>query len=118
MFQKKLGNKTEVCKALSIDRSTLYDWIEKDDALRAAIEAQSEANIDFVESKLFELVEGVTMLGKGDSDGGESPTYVLPPNVTAIIFFLKTKGKARGYVEKQEIEQLNKGDITVKVIRE
>lgn len=100
LFAKKVGIKSEVCKALSISRPTLDAWISADDALKAAIEAQNESNIDWVESKLFELIEGVTVQEKR---GKEEVIYTTAPNVTAIIFYLKTKGKARGYVERQEI---------------
>ena len=43
---------------------------------------QKEAILDFAESKLKQEI----------NDG----------NITAIIFFLKTKGKIRGYVEKEQ----------------
>lgn len=89
-----------MCKALNIARSTLDKWVNGDSDLKGAIELQNENNIDWVESKLFELIEGVTVQEKR---GKEEVIYTTAPNVTAIIFYLKTKGKARGYVERQEI---------------
>lgn len=89
-----------MAKALRISRTTLDVWIEKDDLLKSAIESQNESNIDWVEGKLFELIQGVTI--QTFNSNGEPNIYTQPPNVTAIIFFLKTKGKGRGYVERHE----------------
>lgn len=113
LFRKHLGRKSHVAEALKISRTTLDAWIRDDSALAEAIEAQGEANIDYVESKLFELIEGVTVQEK---KGREMVIYDLPPNVTAIIFFLKTKGKSRGYVERQEITGADGRAVPISVI--
>lgn len=73
---------TYACQATGIARRTYYNWLEKDEKFREAIEALQEETIDIVESKLLTQID----------DG----------NLTAIIFYLKTKGKKRGYVEAVE----------------
>ena len=79
---KSLGNVTISCKEVGICRLSHYNWLERDPKYRAEIENISEMAIDYVESKLMKMIEG------GDT--------------TAAIFYLKTKGKSRGYVERQE----------------
>lgn len=81
-YTKKGCNVSATCTALGISRQTFYNWKNGDAELRAMLEEAEEAIIDFAESKLVEAI--------GDGD------------MTAIIFFLKTKGKKRGYVEKVE----------------
>lgn len=103
-----MGNKTEIAKALNIGRRTLYDWIEKDSDLKDAIELQDEANIDFAESKLFERINGYEHddIHITNYLGNITKTEIIkhyPPDPTSIIFFLKTKAKHRGYIERQEI---------------
>lgn len=78
-----LGNVTASCEAADIARTTYYDWYEKDPDFRAAIDAIAESCIDFAESSLMQQIK----------DG----------NPTSTIFFLKTKGKKRGYIETQEL---------------
>jgi len=56
--------------------------MEKDLEFASAINNESEALLDFAESKLFEK------MNSGD--------------VISLLFFLKCKGKSRGYVEKVE----------------
>ena len=101
LFRINMGNKTEVSEALNVSRTALYNWIESDKDLKQAIDQQEESNIDFVESKLFEKIQGVEIVKTNAN--GEPVYYSLPPSDTAIIFFLKTRAKDRGYVERQEI---------------
>lgn len=79
---KAFGNLSTAAKSLSVDRATLYKWIEQE-GLEEAVQEGRNTRLDFVESKLDQKING------GDT--------------TAIIFFLKTQGKNRGYVERQEI---------------
>ena len=79
---KAFGNLSTAAKSLNVDRATLYKWIEQEGLEEAVIEGRN-TRLDFVESKLDQKING------GDT--------------TAIIFFLKTQGKSRGYVERQEI---------------
>lgn len=82
-MESTLGNITASCKAANIARSTYYEWMEKDPKFAAAVNELAEANIDFAESCLKQQIK----------DG----------NTTATIFYLKTKGKSRGYIETHEI---------------
>ena len=81
---KNLGHISKACKSANIHRQTYYLWIEKDEAFKDKCDDVQESFLDLAESKLLEKIK--------DGDN------------TCIIFFLKTKGKKRGYVEKQEVE--------------
>lgn len=63
-----------------ICRQTYYNWLEDDPDFKKAVEDINENVLDLVESKLL--------------------TAINDENLTAIIFYLKTKGKKRGYVEQ------------------
>lgn len=90
-----MGNVSEAVKVVGISRRTHYDWMRDDADYKAAVEEIDESTIDFVESKLRQLITGITM------HNGEN-TYTVAPCKTSIIFFLKTKAKKRGYVEQVE----------------
>lgn len=93
-LEQSLGIVTNACKEVGIARSTHYDWLDKDSEYKAAVDSISDLAIDFAESQLHKQIR----------DGKE----------TSTIFYLKTKGKKRGYVEKQEID--HSGTITQKQI--
>ena len=76
------GNLSTAAKSLQVERATLYNWIEQE-GLNEAVQEGRNRRLDFAES----------MLDKGMKDG----------NMTAIIFYLKTQGKSRGYIERQEV---------------
>lgn len=82
-LEKALGVKTTACRSTGVGRTTVYDWIKEDEEFRKAVEEIEQVALDFAESKLHKQI----------SDG----------NTSATIFFLKSKGKKRGYVERQEI---------------
>jgi uncharacterized protein (UPF0262 family) len=85
-YKRSFGNVAQSCNTVGIARQTYYNWLEKDNKFKEAINeiAPKDLFLDFVESKLVEKIN------TGDT--------------TSIIFALKTKGKNRGYVERQEIE--------------
>jgi len=84
IYAKKMANISEACKALKMSRRTYYDWMENDPKFVEIIEDIQEDEIDWAESKLKERIK--------------------EKDTTANIFFLKTKGKKRGYIEKTESE--------------
>ena len=93
-LEKSLGIVTTACKQVDISRETHYRWMREDAEYKAAVDGIADIALDFAESKLHKSIES-------GSD-------------TATIFYLKTKGKKRGYVEKQEIEHSGSG-ITAKI---
>lgn len=97
------GIVSSACKSIQMPRSTFYNWLKEDEEFKAAVEEIQEVAIDYVESKLFEKIEGVWQK-MGTTNDGEPVVYKTPPSDTAIIFYLKTKAKKRGYIEKQEIK--------------
>jgi len=82
-LEKSLGIVTTACKSVGISRASLYEWKEKDPEFKKAVDDIEDIAIDFVESRLFLKIRG--------------------DDITAIIFFLKCKGKKRGYVERVDI---------------
>jgi len=83
-LEKTLGVVTDACELVNINRCTYYRYYNEDNEFKEIVDSIQDIALDFAESKLNEQI-----------DVG---------NVTAIIFYLKTKGKKRGYIEKSEIE--------------
>lgn len=111
-LKKHLGRVTRACEEMKIVRQTHYNWIRDDSEYKAAVDDVNEAAIDHVESKLFEKIDGVTIKTGVDKEGNDI-VYDVPPSDTAIIFYLKTKGKKRGYVERQELTGGDGGPIQI-----
>lgn len=93
------GNVSEATKHVPIHRTTHYLWLESDPEYAAAVDAIKESLIDRAEGVLHGLI------GEG--------------NVPAVLFFLKTQGKRRGYIERTETDVTSGGQplqIVTKVI--
>ena len=82
LLKANCGNVSDACANLGISRGTHYLWMNNDAEYAKAVDDINEANIDFAESQLRKSIR------EGD--------------ITSIIFFLKTKGKNRGFSERVE----------------
>lgn len=101
-LKKSLGVVSTACENVEISRQTHYRWLAEDPEYKQQVEDISDDAIDFVESKLFEKINGVTIQTLNSK--GEPTVYDQAPSDTAIIFYLKTKAKKRGYIERTEID--------------
>lgn len=81
-----MGNIGAIARILDVSRQAVANAIKRY-KLESFLQEAEELRIDFVEEK---LIESITQL-----------------NPTSIIFFLKTKGRKRGYVETYEIDAKN-----------
>jgi len=89
-LEKSLGVVTSACKIAGCSRKTFYLYRSEDEEFAAAVQDISEIAIDFAETHLHSLIRN------GDT--------------SSTIFYLKTKGKKRGYVERQEHDHTTGGD--------
>lgn len=77
----QLGVISSACKIVGIERKTHYNWL-LNPVYKQAVEDINEFTIDFAENALYKLI--------------------AEKNVVATIFFLKTRAKSRGYIEKAD----------------
>jgi hypothetical protein len=111
-LKNSMGIVSTACEKADIARKTHYEWYNNDPEYAAQVDAIQESCIDFAESKLMELINGAKH--EVATAKGEVLTVQDGPNPTACIFYLKTKGKKRGYVEKSELEVGGNGiNITI-----
>ncbi len=92
-LREKHGNLSAAARFLGCDRHTVARYINLYPSVKSVADEERETLIDFAENQLFKQVQ----------DG----------NITAIIFTLKTIGKHRGYVERQEVTGADGGAIVV-----
>ena len=89
-MEQSLGVVTTACRKVGIGRTTYYEYYNTDLKFKEEIDDLQNVALDFAESQLHKQIK------EGNS--------------TATIFFLKTKGKKRGYVERQEVD-VNTGKL-------
>ena len=96
-LEKSLGVVTAACKSVGIGRTTHYMWMDQDPEYKRAVEDISDVALDFAETHLHKQIK------EGSS--------------TSTIFYLKTKGKKRGYIERQEVDLGTDNHFRVEIIR-
>ena len=83
-LEESLGVVTTAVKSVGVARSTFYIWLKEDEAFAKEVKDIENIALDFAESELFKQIQN--------------------GNTSATIFYLKTKGKKRGYYEKQQLD--------------
>lgn len=79
-LEKSLGVVSEACKKAGVGRTTFYEWLKDDKEFKKQVDDIEDIALDFAESQLFKNI------GAGKE--------------ASLIFYLKTKGRKRGYFEK------------------
>ena len=82
-LRAQLGNVTAAVAEVGILRNNHYRWMRENEEYAQAVNNVDELVLDFAESSLHK--------------------QIMKNNTPATIFFLKTKGKKRGYIERQEV---------------
>ncbi len=88
IFPKKLFNVTKTCSAISINRKTYYRWRKNNPVFRREIDYLKEEYFDNVESVLLHKI-------------------FVEKDTKALIFFMKSQMKDRGYGNSKVKQQEN-----------
>ena len=93
-LKKTAGVQQPVVEQLGLSRVTIAAWKRDDLEFNAAVEQIQEIALDVVETQLFK--------------------NIMSGDTTSIIFYLKTKGRKRGYIEKIDayVENKNRIDLS------
>ncbi len=81
-IKESSGLLTLAAKKANVGLTTIYRYVNDFPSVHQASLEAKEVMLDYAESKLYEKIKS------GDN--------------VAILFYLKTQGKARGYIERQE----------------
>lgn len=95
-LERSLGVVTSACKNVGISRETHYRWMREDDQYKKDVLELENVALDYAETQLHKQIKG--------------------GNTSATIFYLKTKGKNRGYVERTEITGADTEPIIVRIL--
>lgn len=83
LILSKRGNVSAVARSYRVSRKAIMDWIEEDPEAQRALKDARETALD----------DGEDALGKAVKKG----------EPWAVCFLLKTQGKERGYIERNEV---------------
>lgn len=95
-LRKSNGMISAAAKQLKCDRGTIYHRMKDNDAFKALIDEIRETVVDEAETQLRKAVK------RGEP--------------YAVVFTLKTLGKSRGYVERQELTGADGKDLPAPII--
>tara|TARA_R110002050_G_scaffold24443_1_gene65440 strand:- start:71 stop:439 length:369 start_codon:yes stop_codon:yes gene_type:complete len=81
-------------QGLSLGRTAHYTWLQDDKDYQQAVEDAADKTLDLVEKALIKQIKN--------------------GSVQATTFYLKTKGRVRGYNERQEVD-ITSGDDPISI---
>lgn len=97
-IERHMGNLTMAAKSLRVSRKTFYKFMANHPTVKDALDEARETMLDNVESRLY--------------------SKALAGEAWAVCFFLKTQGKHRGYIERQEITGTEGGPLRIEYVND
>jgi predicted transcriptional regulator len=97
-IEKAKGNIAMVARGLGVSRAAVYNWVSESAGCRQALEDARETMVDDAESILYKKV--------------------LEGSTPELLFFLKTQGKRRGYVERSEVTGADGGPLVIEYVND
>lgn len=88
------GNIAHIARKLGVSRGTIWTRCQESPSLMQALTDAREAMLDNAESMLYKKV--------------------LEGSTVELLFFLKTQGRSRGYIER--VEQAQVGETVLRVV--
>lgn len=96
-LEKSLGIVTPACKEVGISRNAFYEYYREDAEFAKAVDDLNEIVLDFTENQLFKKIK----------EGSER----------SILFYMKYKGRKRGYTDSVDITSNGKDITEIKLIQ-
>lgn len=96
-LEKTLGIVTPACKEVGIHRDTFYDWYKRDEDFKRRVDDINDITLDFAENQLFKKIK----------EGSER----------SILFYMRYKGRKRGYTESLDITSDGQAITEIKLIQ-
>lgn len=90
------GVVTTASESCGLSRAAHYKWMNNDEAYAKAIEDLEDETLDMVESALY--------------------TQIKSGSVAATTFYLKSKGRKRGFADKLELTGKDGGALQINAI--
>jgi hypothetical protein len=95
-LEKTLGIVTPACKDVGISRNQFYNYYNTDPDFKKAVDDIHEITLDFAENQLLKKIK----------EGSER----------SILFYMKYRGRKRGYSESMDITSDGKSITEIKLI--
>ena len=96
-LEKHLGIVTSACKEVGISRETFYKYYKTDEVFKKAVDDINDYTLDFAETQLLKKIK----------EGSER----------SILFYMRYKGKRRGYTDNIDITSNGKDITEIKLIQ-
>lgn len=95
-LEKNLGIVTPACKEIGLSRDRFYVYYNEDEEFKKAVDDIQNIQLDFVENQLFKKIQ----------EGSEK----------SILFYMRFRGKKRGYNDSVDITTGGQNLNDIKVI--
>ena len=114
VLRRKGFNVSAACKAMSIPRTTFYAW-RRDQWFDDQINEALEEEIDEAEEMHRWLRKGIPRVEQGADGITRVVGWIKEPDRQALEFFLRTKGRGRGWGEVLEQQQIQGKVVIVRI---